>query len=320
MSGDALSVSLTAPLAWDHPGGYDASGTLRYTPHVANLTRNVVLRSQNPDGTRGHAIFISSADVDIRYAEFDGMGRTTNAVLDSTTRDGTGIVTHVGTNQIGRYPLHLHYCNGVAGGSPTGYQFRVVGNSIDNGSTAFLPAWGAKWGIDVHHSHYGLIQANVVYDSVGAGITTEDGSESHNLFDGNFTCKIPGDQQRGDLGLEGSGLWFRGVNNSVTNNVAAGLGDGSLSAMKISQLFLSEPQMTPSAPGVPPSVPVDHVDPCRCPSCSATTRSTAARRPSNISGSITAGKARTLPWSAPSTTSPPGTSPGPACSPTRRAA
>ncbi len=251
-----LTIALQAPLAWNHPGAYDPRGNLRFLPHVADLTRNVVLCSQDPAGTRGHAIFISQADIDIRYCEFAGMGRTTNSPLDSTTRDSGGNVTHVGTNQIGRYPLHLHYCNGEAGGSPTGYQFRVVGNSIDNGSTAFLPAWGAKWGIDVHHSHYGLIQGNIVYDSVGAGITTEDGSESHNLFDGNFVCKVPGTTSRADLGLEGSGLWFRGVNNSCTNNVIAGLGNQSLGALVYNQEYLQQLPM-PAAPGSPPSIATD---------------------------------------------------------------
>ena len=99
------------------------------------------------------------------------------------------------------------------------------------------PASGAaippqKWGITVHGSHYGLVQDNVVFNLGGAGIVTEDGSESFNVFDHNFVAKIGSnggrdeheDQPRG-IAREGVGFWFRGPNNQIRNNVAANLGE-----------------------------------------------------------------------------------------------
>jgi len=70
----------------------------------------------------------------------------------------------------------------------------------------------------------------------GAGIMTEDGSESFNVFDNNFIVGATGTGARADerlltsspeLGFEGSAYWFRGTNNFVRNNVAAAVyGEG----------------------------------------------------------------------------------------------
>src|SRR5262249_43549725 len=88
-----------------------------------------------------------------------------------------------------------------------------------------------KWGITVHRSHYGLIQDNIVYDTRGAGIVTEDGSESFNTFDHNFSLRTAGSRDRVEgngysstlpnPGGDGSAFWFRGPNNYIRNNVGA---------------------------------------------------------------------------------------------------
>src|SRR5262249_25970340 len=96
------SVNLAQSLAFNHRGARDVDGNLNFLPHVGNLSRNVVIRSANPSGTRGHVLFVHQADVDIRYTLFQDLGRTTIAPLDSTTFDGNGMPTHLGTNQIGR--------------------------------------------------------------------------------------------------------------------------------------------------------------------------------------------------------------------------
>ena len=100
--------------------------------------------------------------------------------LNTPKSTAKGMV-RTGTNQIGRYALHFHHDFGP-GAPPNGYQFTLVGNAIDDAS---------KWGITVHNSHYGLIQDNIVYNSRGAGIVTEDGTESFNVFDHNFACARP---------------------------------------------------------------------------------------------------------------------------------
>lgn len=211
ISGDGRVIMLAAPLRFDHLGARDLNGVIDFLPHVGNLTRNVVIRSANASGTRGHVISVHRAETDIRYASFRDLGRTKYTPLNTTT------------NAIGRYPIHLHHNRGPAVTPANGYQFTLIGNAIDGGSveTQF------KWGIAVHNSHYGLIQDNVVYNYNGSSIVTEDGSESYNVFDHNFALRGMGEpnnsvsEARSAMGTEGVGFWFRGPNNYVRNNVAA---------------------------------------------------------------------------------------------------
>jgi hypothetical protein len=195
-------VTIHRPLAFDHRGARTMDGTLRFLPHVGNLTRSIRIRSENPSGTRWHVIFVDRADVDIRYVSFVNLGRTTTEPLS-------------GSNLIGRYPLHIHHVFGPDAPQPNGRQFTLIGNVVEGGS---------KWGITVHNSHYGLIRDNVVYNTGGAGIMTEDGSETGNIFEHNFVVAPTGpggDQNNLLLGREASGLWFRGPHNIVRNNVVA---------------------------------------------------------------------------------------------------
>jgi len=239
MSGSTITV--VDPLAYDHRGARDGSGAMEFLPHVGNVSRNVIVRSENPAGTRGHVLFNNRADVDIRYALFKGLGRTRMGVLDNVGYDADGNVRRAGTNQIGRYSLHFHHTFGPTQAQANGHQFTIVGNAIDDAS---------KWGITVHNSHYGLIQDNVVYNSRGAGIVAEDGTESFNTFENNFSMRSEGSGDfaprsgyggaQADPGGEGVGLWLRGPNNVVRNNVAAdvdavgfGIAAGPLGEMRI---------------------------------------------------------------------------------------
>jgi len=213
-------AALMAALRYDHKGARNADGRIRFLPHVGNVSRNVIVRSENPDGVRGHTMFVSRANVDIRYVQFADLGRTRNGVLNSTDFDSDGHAVRLGSNQIGRYALHFHHNFGPKEPPANGYQFTAIGNAITNAK---------KWGITVHQTHYGLVQANVVYNTGGAGIVTEDGTESFNVFDGNFSVRSVASGQVamntrygvGDPGGEGAAFWFRGPNNFIRNNVAA---------------------------------------------------------------------------------------------------
>lgn len=237
----ADQVALAMPLRYDHKGARNADGTLEFLPHVGNVSRNVVIRSENPAGTRGHLMFMSRADVDLRYVEVRDMGRTRMGVLDNTEFDASGHLVRFGTNQIGRYAIHFHHDFGPKPTPANGYQFTLMGNSVDG---------APKWGITVHNSHYGLVRDNVVYNTRGAGIVTEDGTESFNVFDHNFALRSEGSGDFAprsgyggplpDPGGEGAGFWFRGPNNYIRNNVAAnadafgfGLAAGSLDLVHV---------------------------------------------------------------------------------------
>jgi hypothetical protein len=234
-------ITLSTPLRFDHKGARNAEGKLEFLPHIGNLSRNIVIRSENPQGTRGHMIFMSRSDVDLRYVEVRDMGRTRLGVLDNTEFNEDGTAAKLGTNQIGRYAIHFHHYFGPRATPADGYQFTVVGCSVDS---------TPKWGVTVHDSHYGLVQDNVVYNTHGAGIVTEDGTESYNVFEHNFAMRSTGSGEfaprsgysgaGNDPGGEGAGFWFRGPNNYIRGNVAAnadtfgfGLAAGALGEVRI---------------------------------------------------------------------------------------
>ncbi len=238
---NGTQITLTKPLKFDHKGARSGDDKLEFLPHIGNLTRNVLVRSENPAGTRGHMIFMARADIDLRYVEVRDMGRTKLGVLDNTEFDNNGKLSKLGSNQIGRYAIHFHHDFGPRQTPANGYQFTLIGNAVDS---------APKWGVTVHNSHYGLIENNVVYNTHGAGIVTEDGTESFNVFDHNFAMRSGGSGDfaprsgysgaGADPGGEGAGFWFRGPNNYIRNNVAAnadtfgfGLAAGALGDVRI---------------------------------------------------------------------------------------
>lgn len=225
ISADGRTITLTAPLQHNHLGARDGDGALTFLPYVANLTRNVVVRSANANGVRGHTLYTSHADVDIEYAQFAGLGRTRLSFVNNTQFDAAGNVTQIGTNQTGRYSVNFTHLYGSATPPAGGYQYTFKGNSV------FCPIdpMPFRWGINVQDSHYGLIQDNVLYNWAGAGIMTQAGNESYNVIDHNFITRIIGTGSRadaGERGTSGRGLWLAGPNNYVRNNVISNVGTG----------------------------------------------------------------------------------------------
>lgn len=68
-----------------------------------------------------------------------------------------------------------------------------------------------KWSVSVHSSHRGRVQSNIAIGAEHAGIATEDGSESHNVIDGNMVMGV----------TNGHGYWLNGLYSTFTNNIAA---------------------------------------------------------------------------------------------------
>jgi hypothetical protein len=219
ISADRRQVTLVSPLRFDHRGARDADGTptviggVALLPHVGNLTRNVVVRSENPSGTRGHTLYTHRSRIALHYVQFQDLGRTRATPLNAST------------NHIGRYPLHLHHLLGAVNPTNTGYQFVVVGNAIND---------SLKWPIAVHGSHFGLVRQNVVFGGsqlTGSGIAVEDGTETENRFEENFVANIRGSinpRESGPSTADGTTpgsaaecFWANGFNNRFINNVAA---------------------------------------------------------------------------------------------------
>jgi hypothetical protein len=213
-------IHLAAATLFAHPAATDGLG-----PHAIHVTRGITVRSENPIGTRGHVLIGDKAELVLRGVAFQDMGRTTEQRLDNTTFDGP-TVTHIGTNQLGRYALHLHHLHGRAGS--TAPVWTIQGCVVER---------AMRWGVTLHGSHFGECIDNVVYRARGAGYVTEDGGESNNRIERNIACQITNpksfqaDHARSgiilvkadqfEVAFEGSGFWFRGPNNYVNDNVAA---------------------------------------------------------------------------------------------------
>ncbi len=178
------------PLTLDKPLQYAHFADENFQAEVANLTRNVVIESAEPDGVRGHTMYHRHSAGSISYAEFRHLGK----------RD-----------ELGRYSIHFHLCGDTMRGSS------VIGASI----------WDShnRW-ITIHGTNALVIRDCVGYKSVGHGYFLEDGTEVNNILDHNLAALVlPAKTQKDqvvpfDLN-RGAGFWWANCHNQFTRNVAA---------------------------------------------------------------------------------------------------
>ncbi len=180
---EGTTVELDEPLNGAHPG----SGEFR--SEVANLSRNVIVESANPDGVRGHTMYHRFSKGSISYARFADLGKA-------------GV--------LGRYPIHFHLVRDTMRGSS------VVGASIVNS--------GNRW-VTVHGSYYLVVRDCVGYRSEGHGFFLEDATEVYNLLDRNLAVGARAGERMKDQALpfdpnDGAGFWWANGKNSFTRNVA----------------------------------------------------------------------------------------------------
>lgn len=244
-------VGLSRPLSFSHLAVPRPDGSVVLRPRVVNLTRSMVLRSENPKGTRGHTADIGhDASWDIRGNQFVGLGRTRALNLHNTSAD----LLQVGTNQLGKYASHAHHA-----GSSLSVR-RMAGNS-------FQGTFGSKWAHAIHGSHDTIVTGNVCTDFQGGCFATEDGYESRNQLVGNFAAysSAATAQNASELvdakigndcpGCEGSGFWFRGLANVIEGNEAwnnvTGINLFFQRHIGVGTLVPTVPGGTPDTPFVP---------------------------------------------------------------------
>src|SRR5262249_51783030 len=130
ISADGLTVTLKAPLRFGHFGEHDAHTGVDFLPQVADVTRNIVIRSESSTGTRGYTLFTNRANVDIHYATFGGLGRTEGTVpFDNTIIGSTG-VTHLGSNETNRSAINFLNLFGPTTSQANGYQYTFQDNVV----------------------------------------------------------------------------------------------------------------------------------------------------------------------------------------------
>ncbi len=180
---DGTSLTLAAPVAKKHLG----IGETR--SEVANLSRNIVVESAEPLGTRGHCMYHRGSAGGVSYVEFRELGKK-------------GV--------LGRYPLHFH----LVGTTMEGAQ--VIGCSFHRSQNRWLTIHGTD----------GITARDCVgYLSVGNGFYLEDGTEQRNVLDRNLAIAALGGAKLPNQALPfdnnaGSGFWWANGNNTFTRNVS----------------------------------------------------------------------------------------------------
>jgi hypothetical protein len=184
---DGARITLDEPLKHEH------QGTGENRAEVANLSRNVVVESADPEGVRGHTMYHRDSAGAISYAEFRHLGKP-------------GV--------LGRYSLHFHLVGSSMRGS------YVIGASIwDSGN---------RW-LTIHGTNFLVVRDCVGYRSIGHGFFMEDGTEVYNVLDRNLAVgalhgkPLPRQVLPFD-GNEGAGFWWANSLNSFTRNVACECG------------------------------------------------------------------------------------------------
>lgn len=176
-------IVLDEPLKFAHRG----SGELR--GEIANLSRNVVVESADPQGVRGHTMYHHDSTGSISYAEFRHLGKK---------------------DTLGRYSLHFH----------------LLGNSMRGSSVIGASIWDShnRW-LTIHGTNYLVVRDCVGFRSVGHGFFLEDGTEVFNVLDRNLAVQaMTGKRLKGQVlpfdGNEGAGFWWANSLNTFTRNVS----------------------------------------------------------------------------------------------------
>jgi hypothetical protein len=180
-----------ARLTFDKPTLFEHVCSERGRCEVANLSRNIVIESADPDGVRGHTMYHRRSSGSISYAEFRHLGKE-------------GV--------LGKYPIHFHLLrDGMRD------QGGVIGASIWDSKNRFMA---------IHGTDYLLVRDCVGYQCVGHGYFLEDGTEQYNVLDRNLAVQaLQGKRLKGQVlefdNNEGSGFWWANGRNTLTRNVAA---------------------------------------------------------------------------------------------------
>ena len=176
-------------LKLDRPLIYAHAGHGNFRSEVANLSRNVVVESADPQGVRGHTLYHAYSQGGISYTRLAHLGKE---------------------NVLGRYAVHFHLVGDTMRGS------QVRGAAIVDSHN--------RW-ITVHGTEYLLVRDCVGYQSVGHGFFLEDGSEVFNLFDRNLGVqayrgkRLPGQVMPFDPN-DGAAFWWANGRNAFVRNVA----------------------------------------------------------------------------------------------------
>ena len=175
-------ITLNKPLEYEH------FGTGQFRSEVANLSRNVIIESADPEGVRGHTVYHRFSRGGISYARFAHLGKK-------------GV--------LGRYSIHYHLVGDTMRGSS------VRGVSIVDSHN--------RW-ITIHGTQYLVVRDCIGYKSIGHGFFLEDGTEIYNLLDRNLGVQANRGRRLPKQVLpfdpnDGAAFWWANGRNTIVRNV-----------------------------------------------------------------------------------------------------
>jgi len=190
---------------------------------VGNYSRNIIFETENASSVarehRGHVMFVHHANVDVRYASFWQLGRTSKDIESFEADDVSPMMPN--SNVRARYPFHFHR----SGVTDVKHPAIAIGNAVFGS-----PGWGY-----VHHDSNAILHNNVSFDTFGAGFVAETGNEI-GIWTNNLAIKAQGNsafnpkngnlRQEFDMGRTGDGFWFQGRMVRANNNIAASVNHG----------------------------------------------------------------------------------------------
>jgi G8 domain len=228
--GALIDPDTLAPLGRNHIPSIE-----KMPVYVANLTRNVVFRSEGgnlvPANQRGHFVVMHNPDAVVKGAGFYFFGRTNKSIpLDDFLLDAHGFrktdangnyIPGPSNNPRGRYAVHFHH-TGVANINAT--PVICSGNAV-----MFSPGWGF-----VNHTSHVIMENNASFDVYGSHFVSEDGNEL-GAFRKNIAIKSQGlnaTVKKGtgnhDGGHTGHGFWLESRNMVMEDNVISGVNNAGV--------------------------------------------------------------------------------------------
>ncbi|RIK83764.1 MAG: hypothetical protein DCC68_02990 [Planctomycetota bacterium] len=180
---DGRKLTLDNPLEHRHFGSGD------FRSEVANLSRNVIIESADPNGVRGHTVYHCFSQGGISYARFAHLGKE---------------------NVLGRYAIHFHLLEDSNRGS------QVLGAAIVDSEN--------RW-VTIHGTDYMVVRDCVGYGSVGHGFFLEDGTETYTVLDRNlgvnaFRGKPLPKQVLSFDPNDGAAFWWANGRNTFVRNTS----------------------------------------------------------------------------------------------------
>lgn len=178
-------VELVSPLKFAHHGA-NASGVPQFA-EVGLLSRNIVLRSQGPQG--GHLMVMGGGRAQLHWIEVRGFGQK-------------GV--------LGRYPIHFH-------------QLADQGQLSAVHHSSILDSFNRC--VVIHGTNRLSLQSNIAHNTLGHCIYLEEGSETGNLIENNLVIGAQNLSERPEQRListddTAAAFWITHPANDLVGNVA----------------------------------------------------------------------------------------------------